>query len=148
MAKYSGNTTKATTDTAIGMASIEAPGASPRRVRLTELILGSGASAADNTFLFRLIRTTAASTGSAVTPNPLDEADAAAITLVKEAITVEGALGVELIEIPLNQRATFHWRAAPGSELVIPATALAGILLQTPVAQSTPRADASWVFDE
>ena len=33
----------------------------------------------------------------------------------------------ELLEVPLNTRATFRWAAAPGSELVIPATNDAGI---------------------
>ena len=36
-----------------------------------------------------------------------------------------------VLMIPLNQRATFRWVAAPGSELVAPATAANGFGIQT-----------------
>jgi formaldehyde-activating enzyme involved in methanogenesis len=148
MGRYSAPTTKGTTSTTVGAAAVEAPAASMRRVKIYDLILGSEATPADNAFKCRLTRTTTASTGTAVTPAPLDPADAAAVTLVKENVTVEGTLGAELVEIPLNQRATFRWVAREGSEIVIPATANAGVLLQTPTAINTPALTATFLFEE
>lgn len=119
-----------------------------RRIRLYDLMFGSEATPADNVFNVRLTRSTAVSTGTAVTPSPLDPADAAAVALLKENLTAEGALGVVLMAFPINQRATFRWIAAPYSELVIPATAAAGIILQTPTAVGTPAATATMMFEE
>ena len=33
----------------------------------------------------------------------------------------------QLIELPVNQRASYRWVAAPGGELVVPATNVAGL---------------------
>lgn len=149
MGRYGAPTTKGTTSTTVGVSSIEAPGASMRRVSIYELIFGSEATPADNVFKARLTRSTTASTGTAVTPAPLDLADAAAVTLVKENLTAEGTTaGVELMEVPLNQRATFRWVAREGSELKIPATAAAGIIIQTPTSVNLQAFSASIFFEE
>lgn len=148
MGRYGAPTTKGTTSTTVGVSAIEAPGSAMRRVKIYDLIFGSEATPADNVFKARLTRSTTANTGTAVTPAPLDPADAAAVTLVKENLTVEGTLGAEIMEVPLNQRATFRWVARDGSEIIIPATANAGVIIQTPTAVNAQTFTASVLFEE
>jgi len=150
MAKYGVELQKATTSLTVGMGSIEAPGSGMRRVKLYDFIFGSASGPADNVFEFEINRSTTAATGTAVTPNPLDVADAAAVTLAKSNNTVQGTntAGVIPLSTSLNQRATFRWVAAPGSELVIPATASNGFSINTPVASGTPDAHVNVLFEE
>ena len=70
-----------------------------------------------------------ASNCTAVTPSLLDLADRAAQSACGENHTAEPTYtsNQELMEIPLNHRATFRWVAAPGGELITPATNNAGI---------------------
>ena len=150
MANYGAEISKATTSTTTGIGSIEAPAASQRRVKLYDLIFGSGATPADNVFVVEINRSTTVATGTLVTPNALDPADAAAVTLVKSNLTVQGTntAGSIPLSFALNQRATFRWVAAPGSELVIPATALNGLHINTPTAANTPQANCNVQFQE
>lgn len=150
MHKYSAPLSKATLSTTVGAVAIEAPGASMRRISFYELWLSSVTAPADVAILWRILRTTTANTGTSITPSPLDPADIPAVTLTKEEVTVEGGLGAELMEIAINQRATTRWVAAQGSELVIPATANAGILLRTPTVNGspTPGGNTSVFFEE
>lgn len=113
------------------------PGATlPRRVSLYEFNIGSEATPADNAFLWTVDRISAqgAFAGSAVTPSPLDLADQVAVATTTENVTTNPTVGVNVMAIPLNQRASFRWVAAPGSEIVTPATTSIGLLLQTPTA--------------
>jgi hypothetical protein len=105
-----------------------------RRFKLYDLNVGSDATPADVAITWLVGRTnTAAPTGgSAANPNPLDAADAAMSTLGMQAGTGGVTAGVTLMEFALNQRATFRWVAAPGSELVVPATANNGLQFLTP----------------
>lgn len=150
MANYGAYLTKGTTSITVGIGSIEAPAAAMRRVALYDVVCGSPAAAADGTFDFQLNRTTTAATGTAVTPNPLDLADPAAVTLAKQNNTVQGTntAGSIPLGIPQNQRATFRWVARQGSELIIPATAANGFSLNTPTAIGTPAASATILFTE
>ena len=61
-----------------------------------------------------------------------DSADPAAVSVCGKNHTVEPTYTAiaSLLDIALNQRATFRWVAAPGSELMAPATAANGIGLQ------------------
>lgn len=120
---------------AVTVGSLAADATAPRRQKLYDLIVGSEASPADNAFLWTTTRFTAAGTSTAVTPEAVDGADAAALADVGEDHTAEPTYtGISLLDIPLNQRATFRWVANPGSELVIPATANNGLGLRTPTA--------------
>jgi hypothetical protein len=121
MAKYVSDM-KDTASTTLYTGRIDAPTASPVRGKLYDLIFGSEATPADAIFLWEVNRCTGVPTGTSVTPSPLDTADAAATSEVLENVTVIGTGGVTMMAIPLNQRATFRWVAAPGSELVFPAT--------------------------
>ncbi len=79
---------------------------------------------------YQVRRVTGAATGSTLTPNPLDPADAATEFDSKNVVTADAAsfaAGTLLDLAPLNNRATFRWVAAPGGELVWPATASNGL---------------------
>lgn len=133
MAKYAVEFNR-TASTTASLGSITADATRPRRGKIYDLILGSEGSAADNAFKYIVQRVTAAGTSTAVTPFPLDPADAATESDAGENHTIEPTYTANavLLAIGLNQRATFRWVAAPGGELVYPATASNGFGIQTP----------------
>lgn len=95
-----------------------------------DIVIGCQGTAADGTAIVFVQRaTTAASGGSAFTPLPLDPDSPAAIATAHVAGTTEPTYTTsgELMEIALNQRATFRWVAAPGAELWVPKTTANGI---------------------
>ena len=124
------------TGTTADIGSIEAPASSMRRVALMKAEFGIDAAPADATLVWQMIRLSAAATGTAVTPNPVNPADAAAVTLAKDVITAGGTEGVLLESLPLNQRATYTWVGYGDGELIIPATANAGIKLKNSASSS------------
>lgn len=134
MARYSVDFQR-TASTTASVGSLVADATRPRRGKVYDLILGSEAAAADNPFLYTLQRCTAAGTSTGVTPQPLDPADAATEADAGENHTVEPTYtaGQILLNIPLNQRATFRWQQDPAYGLVYPATASNGFGLQTDV---------------
>lgn len=106
--------------TAIGAAS------SPRRARITEISLGADGTPSDYALVLDISRMTADDgTKTNVTPVSLDAADAATTMLSRANFTAEGTItsSSSALTIGFNVRATFQWLAAPGSELVTPATA-------------------------
>lgn len=127
-----------TASATLSVGTVTADATRPRRVKWYEVIFGSEASAADNPFLYTLQRCTAAGTSTAVVPQPLDPADAATETDAGENHTIEPTYTAAaiLLNIALNQRATFRWVAAPYGELVTPATAANGIGVQTDVSSA------------
>lgn len=151
MATYSNSVGKSPTSTTVGVASIEAPSSGMRRTKLLEAIVGSDATTlGTSAFRFEFQRSTTASTGTAVTFAPNDPADAAAVTLLKSALSVQGTntAGQIMLCIPMSQQATFRWVANPGREIVIPAAANNGLHLNTPVTGNTPSAAATVVIEE
>lgn len=135
MARYSAEMNR-TASLTLAVGSLTSDATTPRRQKLYEFDFGSEAAPADNSFLWQLQRCTTAGTSTGVTPTALDPADAAALADVGENHTITPTLtaGAILLSIPLNQRATFRWVAAPYGELVIPATASNGIAIETPTA--------------
>lgn len=126
-----------TASLSLSVGNITAPAASMRRIKIYDLTLGSEATPADASFLWTGQR--CSTTGTRTTVNviqALDAADAAAVTTVGENHTVEPAYTANAIVLdePLNSKATYRWVAIPGGELVIPATANAGIGFFTPIA--------------
>jgi hypothetical protein len=99
------------------------------RPRVYEILIGSVAAPADNAWEFLLGRTTAAGTSTPVTPVALDPADPAAIAAAGFNHSVEPtyAAGGEVLRIAGNQRAAVRWIAAPGGEIILPATAANGV---------------------
>jgi hypothetical protein len=123
-----------------GVAYLNAAAANPRRAKVYDWSVGSAASPANLAFLHQAQRCTTTPTASALVPNALDPADTLASTIqASDTVTVDGTLTANafLYGIPLNQQATFRWVAAPGSELVIPATANNGIMFGLSAASTT-----------
>ncbi len=114
-------------------------GATTTRLRVYDFVSGSDAAPADNAAKFGLSRTTVDfGTPAAVTPNALDKADPASLALFSTpggtAPTITATS--TLYQWPQNSRATYRWVAAPMGELVVPATAAAGICLLAVVTTS------------
>lgn len=100
------------------------------RGRINDSIMSQSAAPADSIVVWTIQRFTAVGTeGAGVTPAKLDLGAPVAQLDAGEDHSVEPTYtaGTELLEFDLNQRATFRWVAAPDSELVVPATASAGI---------------------
>lgn len=148
MAKYAVELNR-TASTSASLGTIGADATRPRRGKLYDIIFGSEASPADNAFRYIVQRCTALGTSTSVTPQALDPADAATEADAGENHTIEPTYtsNAILLAIGLNQRATFRWVAAPGGELVYPATASNGLGVQTPTA-STVAITATLHFDE
>lgn len=113
-------------------------GAATCRPRLSELVHGSDyatfGTEVSGTFLLRRHSTTPAG-GTAITPAPLDPADAAALASAMMGPSIGApTLGTSLYQWSQNFRATYRWVAQPGYEFVVPATAAAGLSLLPTVA--------------
>jgi hypothetical protein len=100
-----------------------------RRAWIYDLMFGADGTPADNVIVWKADRQTSTGTRTSVTPPPLDAADAAALITCGANTTVEGIVtaATQLIEIAVNQRASYRWVAAPGGELVVPAVNVTGI---------------------
>ena len=125
-------------------------GTTTSRGAIYDLLLGSDATPADNAAQWNLKRFgTANGTGTAVVPQPLDAADGVARLQGTQDHSVEPTYTTTaLMEWGQNQRATFRWVAAPGGELIIPATSDAGIGLISQVATSAVNMNATFHYSE
>jgi len=123
-----------TASTTLSVVNVTADATRPRRLKWYDIIFGAQGTVGDNPFLYTIQRCTTAGTATAVVPQPLDPADAATEADAGENHTIEPTYTSAqiLLNIALNQRATFRWVAAPGGELVSPATASNGIGVQSP----------------
>ena len=104
-----------------------------RRAWIYEASFGTDTAPADNVITYKLDRqNTGLGTATTVVPAPLDASDAAALITARANHTAEPTIisATQLLEMPLNQRASFTWYAAPNSELVVPAIDLTGIGLR------------------
>lgn len=123
------------------VATISPAAASPRRAKIYDWTLGSGATPGDNAFIHIAQRQTSVATGSAKTPNALDPADSLATTIiVLDTVTVDSVgltANAFLFRKALNQRATFRWVAAPYGEILLPATAAAAVMFGLSAATTT-----------
>lgn len=119
------------------------------RPKIYDLVLSSPSTPNDYSAEFFLQRFSADGTGTPVTPQKVDPADPAAVATSKHTYTVEPTLTAGDIPLQLahNQRATVRWVAAPGGEIVIPATAGAGAALVCN-AVSTQFTEAATIFFE
>ncbi len=116
------------------LGNITAPGSGMRRGRIYFAQFGCEGDAADNEFRWVMQRCTTAGTRTGKTPKPLDMADAACAMTAGQNHSAEPTYTADEIPLdtPLNQRATYQWMAPPGGEIVIPATANAGVGFATP----------------
>lgn len=88
-----------------------------------------GSPPADNAVVWNLSRFTVAPTDTAVVPVAMEPGDPAATAVAGEngAATGTFTAATEFIDLPINQRASYRWVAAPGGEIICPASATAGI---------------------
>jgi hypothetical protein len=150
MAKYS-VLMQRTASATLSVGGIQCPAASMRRIKIYDVMFGSEATPADVGILWQLQRSTTTSTSTAVTPQALDPADAAAVSVAQSNSTIDPSLtaGALPLTVPLNQRASFRWVAAPGSEIVVPATASNGVYTRTPTLNGgTPAVSSTQLFEE
>lgn len=100
-----------------------------RRAWIYDVTFGADGTPADNVLVYKLDRQSDVGTGTAGAAAPLDGADAVYLGIETCNNTIEPTVtgDTELIEIPVNQRASYRWVAAPGGELVVPATNTTGI---------------------
>ena len=122
-----------TASTSGTLGSMTADSTRARRLKVYDITIGSEATPADAAILWTFQRCTAAGTSTGVTPQNLDPADATTEYDAGENHSIEPTYTASaiLLNIPLNQRATYRWVAAPGGELVMPATAANGFGIQT-----------------
>ena len=121
------------------------------RNSIYEIWFGNIGAPADLVSVYTVSRITAATTtaaGTTVTPGPIDMADRASQSKCLENCTTEPTYTAnqELLEVPLNHRATFRWVAAPGGELITPATNNFGVGFKAIHASATTdfRMGAMW----
>ena len=129
MARYSASGSQNLSSSAITALTIASQSTVHRNI-IYDIVIANVGSPADLVTLHTIQRITNPGTaGSAVTPSLLDIADRASQSAVGENHSSEPTYtsATELLEIPLNHRATFRWVAAPGGELITPATNNAGI---------------------
>ena len=155
MARYSasGTQTLQTTDDAStdATALTIAAQSTVHRNSIYEIWFGNIGAPADLVSVYTVSRITAATTtaaGTTVTPGPIDMADRASHSKCLENCTTEPTYTAnqELLEVPLNHRATFRWVAAPGGELITPATNNFGVGFKAIHASATTdfRMGAMW----
>ena len=151
MARYSASGSQALQTSASGEATALSFCAQSTAHRNTvyELWMGNEGAPADLVTVYTVARvTTDGATSDTVTPTPLDPGDRASQCTCLENHTTEPTYtsGGELLEIPLNHRATFRWVAAPGGELITPATDNNGLGLKAihATADTVFRMGAMW----
>jgi len=133
MAKYSATNVNAgslqnLTTTYKTLMALTAATATLRRAWVNDVTFGTAGTPADQAMQYDISEQTAAGTSTSLTPKPDDQADAAAGTVGSSNFSAEGTVtsSSSHMNIAANARATVRWVAAPGQELVIPATNLAG----------------------
>ncbi len=137
-----------------------------RRGKIYDILIGTNGTPADNALEFDLVRgtyasTTAITTGgilglmSSLSSNyALDPADGPAVSALNSNSSVETYLTgtTELWLEGLNQRASYRWVAAPGSEFVYPAVSSGtggnALSLRVRSAGYTSSATANVLFQE
>jgi hypothetical protein len=150
MARYSASGTQTLQSSASGDAtalSFAAQSTAHRNI-VYELWFGNEGAPADLVTVYHVARVTTDGAGTSVTPSALDPNDRASQCTCLENHTTEPTYTAngELLEMPLNHRATFRWVAAPGSELITPATDNNGLGLKAIHASATTdfRMGAMW----
>lgn len=136
MAKYSAPCS-ATLNTTKTFASLVG-GSTARRTKTIDLVCGVDGTPGDTAVRYQFQRCTAAGTNTAVTIVALDPADSASLSTAGQNHTVEPTYTASTIFLQLvfNQRSTVRWFAAPGEEIVTPATTAAGYGVLPAVAPS------------
>ena len=125
-------------------------GAATIRPRLYYLTIGASATPADQANNMQVLRSTAAGTSTAVTPQAIDPGDPAALASAGSNHTLEPTYtaGSIMLSFSFNSRANFQWYANPGKEIVVPATAANGLGLRFVVATGTQLHEGTFHYEE
>ena len=128
MARYSASGSQTLTSSATTALGLAAQSTAHRNI-VYEMWFGNIGAPADLVTVHTIQRITADGSGTAVTPTAIDSGDRASQCTCLENHTSEPTYtsNTQLLEIPLNHRATFRWVAAPGGEIITPATDNNGI---------------------
>lgn len=123
--QYAATGAQDVTTTSPGDTSLTVEGDTTVRGKIYDAVVGQGGAPADNVIAWLVRRATAVGTSTPVTGQPLDDAAPTVILSAGEDHTVEPtyAAGSELLDFPLNQRATFRWVVAPNGEIWVAASA-------------------------
>jgi len=143
-------TQQALTTSYVGaLLGLNGPTTTPRRGKIFDVLIGTNGTPADNYVEWDISRVTTSSTATIITPLPLDSADAAATTVVTANSSTMGTISVQnIFYVGVNQRASYRWVAAPGSELVWPATSSNGFQLRARSGGYTGTATGTWMWQE
>lgn len=128
--RYAATGTQDTTTASPGDSSLSVQGVTTLRWRLYDLVFSHSGTPSDDVIQWLIRRfDTNDGTATAVTPAELDsDGPASNLTAGEDHTTEPSAVASgELLDFDLNERATFRWVAAPGGELVGPASATEGI---------------------
>lgn len=118
--------------------------------KIHQVIIGSDATPADVATRIDLLRhTTAGTGGTAAVEKPTDpQAGASACNLRGGTMTEPTYEADFLLEIALNQRATFTWIANPGRELRTTVGTANGIGARSISSGGTPNQNVTFAWDE
>ena len=150
MARYTASGSQNLASSAITALTVAAQSTAHRN-EVYDINIGNVGAPADLVTLHTIQRITAVGTaGSAVTPGLLDLADRASQSAAGENHSSEPTYtsATELLEIPLNHRATFRGVAAPGSELITPATNNSGLGAKALHASATTEWRVGFMWEE
>lgn len=120
------------------------------RPKIYEILVGCSATPASQAAAWHLQRHSATGTGTAQTASKVDPADPAALVTAKVNNSAEPTYtaGEVMWELALNQQATFNWKANPGRELTLAASATAGAGIKTSTSTGTAVHQASLYWEE
>ena len=153
----------AVTTTDISLISVFASTIAPapviqlRRAKVYDVLVGTNGTPADNAMIWSIQRATAGSTSAytgyvSSVALALDQADSTPASAVWANSSAEGGYTFTATTFPwyvgVNQRASYRWVAAPGSEIVLPAVSSAGLVLRTKSPGYTSTATASIMWSE
>ncbi len=128
------------------------PVATGVRFKIYEWMVGSASTApADVALAWKLTRTTVAGTGGTIiVPAALVQEEPATRIIANEAPSTEPTYTADedLVEVSVNERATFRWVAAPGSEVTSDGTSSAGIGLKVAHASDTDLMQGTVLYTE
>lgn len=118
--------------------------------KLHQVIIGSDSTPADIATRLEVLRHTVAGTaGTAVVEKPVDPQAPAASCNLRGGTMGEPTYEADfLIEVALNQRATFTWIANPGRELRTTVGTANGLGLRSISSGGTPNVNATLAWDE
>ena len=140
--------------TGAGASCLSMGGAVSVRAELYDLIFSNTIDILDLMVRWRVQRITTLGTNSAVTPLLQDMLDTASVIVcgrdhsAEPTYTGGDAIGVSHLEFSINTRNTYNWKARPGCEFRMPATANAGFGFRGNASATTPNILATAHFRE